>query len=153
MSKLKNCVEGIVITALGIFFIILAVNIRDNPVPYNIPWVNDVAQAKFLPIVMASMVTILGIVAIIQGLRGKMKPSTYNKEEGKRLGIVLLITVAYLIGIYEFGFRWPTIVFSVIATLYFNWGKRKWWQMIIICAIYIVVGLWGLPKLIGLRLV
>ena len=153
MSKLKNCIEGIIITALGVLFLFFALGVRNNPVPYEIPWVNDVAQAKFLPIVMATMVTILGVVAIIQGLRGKMPPAKYTKEEGKRLGIVLLLTVAYLLGIYYFGFRWPTVIFSVVATLYFNWGKRPWWQMLIICAVYIGVGLFGLPKLIGLRLV
>ena len=153
MQKLKNCLEGIVILAIGIFFLILALNVSDNPISYGSTWVNTVAQAKFLPIVMALAIVILGVVAIIQGLQGKMKAATYEKGEGLKALIVIAITFAYLFSIYKFGFRWPTVVFSVVSTVYFNWGKRKWWQMVIIAAIYIAVGLWGLPKLIGLRLI
>lgn len=153
MSKLKNCVEGLVITALGVAFLIMAISVRKNPVSYDIHWVNTVAQAKFLPVVMAVFITLLGVVATIQGLNGKLTPSTYSKEEGLRLAVVLALTVGYLLGINYFGFRWPTIAFSVVSGVYFNWKKRPWWQILIIIAVYIAVGLFGLPKLIGLRLI
>ena len=153
MSKLKQCIEGIIILALGIFFLILALGVDNNSISYNSPWVNTVAQAKFLPIVMASAVVILGIVAIIAGLKGKMTTATFEKGEALKALIVILISAAYLLGINKFGFRWPTIVFSVVASVYFNWGKRKWWEMLIIAVVYIAVGLFGLPKLIGLRLI
>ena len=102
---------------------------------------------------MASFVTILGIVMIVMGLKGKMTPAKFDKGEPLRLLIVVVLVAAYLLGINYFGFRWPTVAFSVISAVYFNWKKRPWWQMLIIAAVYIVVGLFALPKLIGLRLV
>ena len=153
MSKFKNCIEGLVITLLGGFFLYLAFSVRSNPIPYGSTWINTLAQAKFLPVVMASFVTILGIVMIILGLKGKMTPAKFDKGEPLRLLIVVVLVAAYLLGINYFGFRWPTVAFSVISAVYFNWKKRPWWQMLIIAAVYIVVGLFALPKLIGLRLV
>ena len=153
MSKLKNCVEGLVITLLGAFFLYLAFSVRKNPISYGSSWINTVAQAKFLPIIMACFVTILGIVMIIMGLNGKLTTAKFDKGEPLRLLIVVVLVAAYLLGINYFGFTWPTIAFSIISSVYFNWKKRPWWQMLIIAAIYIVVGLWALPALIGLRLV
>lgn len=153
MSKLKNCVEGIIITALGGFFLYLAFSVRNNPIPYGSGWINVVAQAKFLPVIMACFVTLLGIVMIILGLMGKLPSAKFDKGEPLRLFIVVVLVAAYLLGINYFGFQWPTIAFSIVSAVFFNWKKRPWWQMLIIAAVYIVVGLWGLPKLIGLRLV
>ncbi len=153
MSKLKNCTEGIIITALGVFFLYLALTIRDNPIAYGDGLINAIVQAKFLPVIMASFVTILGIAMIISGIRGKLTTARFEKGEPLRLLIVLLLVAAYLLGVNAFSFRWPTVVFSVVSAVYFNWKKRPWWQMILIAAMYIAVGLWALPKLIGLRLI
>ena len=153
MSKLKNCIEGLIITALGVFFLILAFGIRNNPIPYGSTWINTVAQAKFLPVVMAVFVTILGVVMIFMGLRGKITPAKFDKGEPLRLLIVAVLVAAYLLGINFFGFRWPTVAFSIVSAVFFNWKKRPWWQMLIIAAAYIVIGLFALPKLIGLRLI
>jgi len=153
LSKLKNCTEGIIITALGCFFLFLALSIRNNPIPYGSGFISAIVEAKFLPVIMAAFVTILGIAMILAGLQGKLTSAHFEKGEPLRLLIVLLLTSAYLLGVNAFSFRWPTIIFSVVSAVYFNWNRRPWWQMILIAAMYIVIGLWGLPKLIGLRLV
>ena len=153
MSKLKNCTEGILITALGCFFLFLALSIRNNPIPYGTGFISAIVEAKFLPVIMAAFVTILGIAMILAGLQGKLNSARFEKGEPLRLLIVVLLTAAYLLGVNAFSFRWPTIIFSVVSAVYFNWNRRPWWQMILIAAMYIVIGLWGLPKLIGLRLV
>jgi len=151
-SKWRNCIEGLVITGLGLFFMISAIKIQNNPVSATLPWLNAMTQAKFLPLILSACILVLGIYMTVMQLNGKMLSAKVTAEEGKRLAVVVPMIAAYLIAIYYFDFTIPTIVFSAAILLYLNWKKRKLWNLAIICVIYVVSALIVLPKLINLRL-
>ena len=150
--KWKNCIEGFIITALGLFVLVSALRIVKNPVDAANPWLNIVAQAKFLPIVMGIMIAILGIYMVTQQMKGKLLSAKLEPGEGKRLAVILPLIAAYLLAIYYFKFTIPTILFSAASLFYLNRKKKKLWVLAIICVVYVIVALILLPKLISLRL-
>jgi len=151
-KKLTDAVEGLVITLLGIVFLGLALSIKKNPVAQKIAWVDMLTQAKFMPIVCAVAIIILGLILFTSQLKGKRPSSKLSKGEWIRVGIMVVIVSAYTLAIYFTKFTIPTIIYTAITIFYLNWGKKKPWQLVLICIVYVIVSLFVLPKVIQLRL-
>lgn len=153
MKKLKRCIEPIIIIILGVFFFIQAIGIKKNPMSMKNDVANVVAQAKFVPILVSSLIIILGIIFLIRELRktGGLEIKL-AKEEFLRLLLLTAIIAAYLISVYFFGFQIPTIVYSVVSVVILNYKNHKWYMIALAIAAYIVVALLILPKLISIRL-
>lgn len=151
-KRLKQSVEGLVIIAIGLFLLINSVRISNNPIEYN-GWTNVLAQAKFMPIVMSSGVTVLGFILFIKQYVGKDHCNgKLSKEEWIHLLVCVVLISAYSVCTYLFNFFYPTILFAFSIFAYLNWKTRKKWVIVLIALLAIVLGLYGMPLLINLRL-
>lgn len=150
-QKLKQGAEGIVIILIGLFLLINSINIPQNPIKYE-GMTNVLAQAKFVPLVMSVGVLVLGIILFLKQVKGKDKSAQLTKDEWIRMGIVVVLTVAYIISAYLFKFMIPTIVYAFAIVFFLNWKARKLWQLLVFSLLVIVLGLYGMPLLINLKL-
>ena len=110
-QKLKQGAEGIVIMLIGLFLLVNSINIPNNPIKQE-GMANVLAQAKFVPIVMSAGVLILGAVLFLKQVGGKDKSASLTKAEWTRMGVVLVLTAAYIFAAYMFKFMIPTIVYA-----------------------------------------
>lgn len=150
-QKLKQGAEGIVIILIGLFLLVNSISIPNNPIPQT-GMASVLAQAKFVPIVMSVGVLLLGIILFLKQMSGKDKSAQLTKEEWIRMGIVVVLTVAYIISAYLFKFMIPTIVYAFAIVFFLNWKARKTWQILVFSLLVIVLGLYGMPLLINLKL-
>ena len=151
LKKIKQGAEGLVIIAIGLFLLINALNIPTNPIKYE-GWTNILAQAKFMPTLMGSGITILGAVLFIKQMKGVDKSNQLTKAEWTRMGIVLLLTAVYIFCVYKFKFMIPTMVFAFAIIFFLNWKSKKLWQLVALSVLAIVLGLYAMPYLINLKL-
>lgn len=150
-QKLKQGAEGIVIILIGIFLLVNSIQIPNNPIPQT-GVASVLAQAKFVPIVMSVGVLLLGIILFLKQMNGKDSSARLTKEEWIRMGVVVVLTIAYIIACYYFKFMIPTIVYAFAIVFFLNWKARKTWQIIVFSLLVIVLGLYGMPLLINLKL-
>lgn len=150
-KKLKQGAEGLVIILIGLFLLFNSVNIQANPIQYE-GWTNILAQAKFMPIVMSVGILALGVILFVKQMKGLDKSQQLTKAEWKRMGIVLLLLVAYIIGVYKFKFMIPTILFAFAIIFFLNWKRKKVWELVLLSVLAIVLGLYAMPYLINLKL-
>ena len=151
LQKIKQGAEGLVVILIGLFLLVNALNIQTNPIKYE-GWTNVLAQAKFMPTLMSAGITILGVVLFIKQMKGLDKSNQLTKAEWTRMGIVLVLLVAYIIGVYKFKFMIPTILFAFAIIFFLNWKKKKVWQLAALSVLAIVLGLYVMPYLINLKL-
>ena len=145
-QKLKQGAEGIVIMLIGLFLLVNSINIPNNPIKQE-GMANVLAQAKFVPIVMSAGVLILGAVLFLKQVGGKDKSASLTKAEWTRMGVVLVLTAAYM-----FKFMIPTIVYAFALVFFLNWKARKSWQIVFFAILVIALGLYGMPLLINLKI-
>lgn len=151
LKKVKQGAEGLVIILIGLFLLINALNIPTNPIKYE-GWTNVLAQAKFMPTLMGCGITILGVILFVKQMRGADKSNQLTKAEWARMGIVLLMTAAYVFGVFKFKLMIPTILYAFAIIFFLNWKNKKVWQLVAISALAIVLGLYAMPYLINLKL-
>ncbi len=151
LQKIKQGAEGLVVILIGLFLLVNALNIQTNPIKYE-GWTNVLAQAKFMPTLMSAGITILGVVLFVKQMKGLDKSNQLTKAEWTRMGIVLVLLVAYIIGVYKFKFMIPTILFAFAIIFFLNWKKKKVWQLAALSVLAIVLGLYVMPYLINLKL-
>lgn len=151
VKKLKQGAEGLVIILIGLFLLINSVNIQKNPIQYE-GWTNVLAQAKFMPIIMSVGIVALGVILFAKQMKGQDKSNQLTKAEWKRMGIVLLMMVAYIIGVYKFKFMIPTILFAFAVIFFLNWKRKKVWELVLLSLLAIVLGLYAMPYLINLKI-
>lgn len=152
MKKLKQAIEGLVIILLGVFLLINTLNIEKNPISATQGWAAVLTEAKTIPVIMSIGILALGCVLFIKQLSGKAPSTRLTKGEWLRAGVVLLLTIAYGIAVYYFKFLIPTAVYAVAIFVFLNWGHKKPVQIIFFAALAFVLGVYGMPLLINLRL-
>ena len=55
-KKLRQCAEGLIVTAAGLGYVLLSLGIRRNPVKTDGFW-GLLTEAKFLPLLLSAMLT------------------------------------------------------------------------------------------------
>lgn len=151
LKKIRQGGEGLVIILIGLFLLVNALRIPTNPIKYE-GWTNILAQAKFMPTLMACGITILGTVLFVKQMKGADKSNQLTKAEWIRMGTVLLLMVLYIFGVYKFKFMIPTILFAFAILFFLNWKQKKLWQLVALSLLAIVLGLFVMPYLINLKL-
>lgn len=149
--KLKQGAEGIVIMLIGLFLLVNSINIPNNPIKQT-GMANVLAQAKFIPIVMSAGVLILGAILFLKQVGGKDNSTHMEKAEWIRMGVVLVLTAAYIFAAFKFKFMIPTIVYAFALVFFLNWKARKVWQIVLFAILVIALGLYGMPFLINLKI-
>ena len=150
-KKIKQGAEGLVIVVLGLFLLINSLLIKANPI-HQEGWAGVLSQAKFVPVVVSCGVLALGIVLFLKEMKGQDQSTKMARAEWFRLGVVLLLTTAFILGVYFVNFMIPTILFAVAVFFFLNWKKRKTVQIVFFAALAIFLGLVGMPLLINLTL-
>jgi hypothetical protein len=172
MTKRKERIEGAIVLALGVVFLILALMIRNNPIKLK-GWVNIVAQAKFLPSVIAVVVIVLGVKMLIDAFRkpavsadqvSKVKQIEIegvvdNNPEDKSTSqfepnawITVLIIIGYFALLPLVGFRIATALFIPCILLFLNLKNNKLIIIISVSAIFYVATMFVTPLVLGLRI-
>ena len=59
-KKLRQCAEGLIVTAAGLGYVLLSLGIRRNPVKTDGFW-GLLTEAKFLPLLLSAMLTLQGV--------------------------------------------------------------------------------------------
>lgn len=148
-SKLHQCAEGFVVTAAGVLFFALSMSIRDNPVSVE-GIINVVIQAKFIPLLLSALITLQGIGLIVSQWKGKEKTVRDGGFTPRALTVALL-TMAYLIVASYVGLVVPTVVYIGVLLFVVN-RDRKPLQLVALTALYSVIALLVIPKLLNLQL-
>lgn len=148
-TKLSQCAEGLIVTAAGIVFTVLSLNIRNNPVSVEGP-LNLLIQAKFPPLLLSVLILIQGIVLTAALLRGKETTVSDGGFTSRGL-IVVLLTVAYLFLVSLMGFAVPSVVYMCALLFVVNKGRKPLF-LLILTVVYSVVALLVIPGVLNLQL-
>lgn len=148
-SKLLKCAEGLIVTAAGVLFTVLSLQIRKNPIKVE-GMLNMFIQAKFIPLVLSVLITLLGIVFTVFLWKGKERTLLEEKFSFREIAVVLL-TLAYLAVVSLVGFMFPTPVYLCALLFLVNRG-RKPLQLLLLSALYTVVTLLLIPGILNLHL-
>lgn len=152
-NKFISCIPGIIVAAVGGWFLYLSLKIRNNPVKIEDKTLNFLAQARFLPLVVSVILIIMGVLFAIELYRGKATcESGMTKGMFRREVILTVLTVAYLIITSKVGFLYPTIAYLAAMLFYLNWGKKKWWVLLILTAVFTFVAIYVTPLILQLKL-
>jgi len=150
-EKKKLCLEGPLMTALGIVCLILSLKIRKNPVKVE-GFLNILVQAKMVPILVSILIIILGIVMTIQLQKGQLTSVKLPKETWMRVLILTVMTVVYLVVASKVGFLVPTFVYCFLMLLYLNWKQKNPVLLLGIAAIYTAAAVYLVPWILRLNL-
>lgn len=108
-KKLRQCAEGLIVTAAGLGYVLLSLGIRRNPVKTDGFW-GLLTEAKFLPLLLSAMLTLQG-VRLTAALWKGQEVSAGGHSITKRSVSVVLLTLAYLLLISKVGFTLPTAAY------------------------------------------
>ncbi|AKG75008.1 tripartite tricarboxylate transporter TctB family protein [Salinicoccus halodurans] len=98
--NIPNFISGIIVTVLGLFFLILSFGIKTNS--------NDIFNASFMPKVYTTLIILFGISIIINSFKDKINHQTLKEYKGPIL-TMLLVTI-YVIVIPILGYYLSTII-------------------------------------------
>ena len=146
-AKLRQCMEGLIITAAGVVFTVLSANIRNNPVSVE-GALNIIVQAKFIPLLISLLIVLQGIGLTISQWKGKERTTSDGGFTARGLTVVLL-TVAYLIIVFYVGFTIPTVIY-IGALLFIANDGRNPLQLLLLTALYSVIALAVIPSVLNL---
>lgn len=150
-EKKKLCLEGPIMTLLGIVCLILSLKIRNNPV--KVPgFLNVLVQAKMVPILVSILIIILGIVMTIQLQKGLLSSAKLPRETWLRVLILTVMTVVYLVVASKIGFLIPTFAYCFLMLLYLNWKQKNPVLLLGIAAVYTAVAVYLVPWVLRLNL-
>ena len=150
-ERKKLCLEGPIMTVLGIVCLILSLKIRKNPVKVE-GFLNVLVQAKMVPILVSILIIILGIVMTIQLQKGQLTSVKLPKETWMRVLILTVMTVVYLVVASKVGFLVPTFVYCFLMLLYLNWKQKNPVLLLGIAAIYTAATVYLVPWILRLNL-
>lgn len=148
-SKLLQCAEGLIVTAAGTIFIILSLQIRSNPVSVD-GAVNLLVQAKFIPLLLSVLITILGGILAVSQLKGR-NPSSSDGGLTPRALAVTGLTAAYLILVSFLGFMFPSAVYMGAMMFLLNKDKKPL-HLLLLTALYAIIALLLIPGILNLQL-
>ena len=151
LKKIKQGAEGLIVTVIGLFLLVSSVGIKNNPIKQE-GWAGVFSQAKFIPIIASAGITILGFALFLRQIKGTKNSVSMPKAELIRMLIVLAMSAAYIIACYFFKFMIPTIVFAIAIFTFLNLKERKPLHIAFFIVLAIVLGLWGMPFMINLKL-
>lgn len=118
-----------------VFLFLMVPKIGTDVQTYNILDVDyNTDKAKLFPYLIGAMILIISILSIIQDLRKKVKIqasnlSQINLQKVKDVGILLAISLIYIILFEPIGYFIMTPICLVVCSWYF--GSRKWFRFIV----------------------
>lgn len=124
----ENNIECSVVLMLGLIMIASALSIADNPVTV-VGWVDFFAEARFVPLMTAVVVTCLGIGMFFVN-KGKQVDTElsfarmFKNPVLKRMMIIILITLGYILLMGRgIPFLVLTFFYLAISTFYITYGE------------------------------
>lgn len=148
-KKLRQSAEGLIVTAAGLWYLVLAIQIRNNPVKTP-GLVGYLTEAKFLPVLLSALVMFQGIRLTVALWNGKETSATTGGMTFRSAAVVVL-TVAYLLLVAQLGFALPTAAYLTAMLFLVNKGRRPL-ELLVLSAVYCLVALVLIPGLLGLKL-
>ena len=140
-KKLRQCAEGLIVTAAGLGYVLLSLGIRRNPVKTDGFW-GLLTEAKFLP---------LQGVRLTAALWKGQEVSAGGHSITKRSVSVVLLTLAYLLLISKVGFTLPTAAYLTAILFLLNRGRRPL-ELLLLSGVYCLAALLLIPGVLGLQL-
>lgn len=118
-KKCKDLILGIVMLAFSAFYLIFAQQIKTRP-----KLTPGYASARIMPVLLGTLLAILSVVCIIQGVR-RMKAPDDGEEKGKKLDrgdvMAVVFTFAVIIGYIMvmpmLGFILSTVIYLFLQML------------------------------------
>ena len=138
-KKLRQCAEGLIVTAAGLGYVLLSLGIRRNPVKTDGFW-GLLTEAKFLQGVRLT-------AALWKG----QEVSAGGHSITKRSVSVVLLTLAYLLLISKVGFTLPTAAYLTAILFLLNRGRRPL-ELLLLSGVYCLAALLLIPGVLGLQL-
>lgn len=137
-QKCKDLILGVVLLLFSGFYLIFAVQIKTRP-----KLTPGYASAQIMPILLGSLLAILSVICIIQGIR-KMKAAS-NEESGKKTDLMaVVLTFAVIIGytllMPVLGFCLSTIIYLFLQMLVLAPSeKRNYLQFAIVAVVFTAI--------------
>ncbi|RGZ01276.1 tripartite tricarboxylate transporter TctB family protein [Clostridium sp. AM58-1XD] len=141
----RDRVNGIVGVIIGVLIIAGALRLPPSKVP------DDIGPAVF-PIIAAVMIIIPGLFLTFKKAFTEECPFL-NRQEWKRLGILVLVFILYAVLLYMVGFLVATPIITFIISKMFSQGKKvPAWQLIVYALILTIIVYMCFYKGLGLKL-
>ncbi len=149
-EKLSRAGEGLVVTAVGLLFLLLSLTIPDNPV--SVPGTAGLlAQARALPLLLSAAMTAVGVGHTVALWRGRVR--TEAAVPAGRGWMPALATTVYLIVTAAWGFLLPTMAYLLVMLVLWGRGEKQRLPLLVgLALLYGAVALWLIPGLLRLRL-
>jgi len=98
--NIPNLISGLVVTGLGIIFLILSFGISTNS--------NDIFNASFMPKIYTILIILFGILIIINSFKNKINNQTVKEYKGPIM--TMLLVIIYIMAIPLIGYYLSTII-------------------------------------------
>lgn len=124
----KDRCTGLLALILGLWVAVSAYQLPNSKMP------GDVGPKAF-PYITAALLIICGAGLLITGK--KKSERTYNREQLKRLGLVLGLLLAYIVAMNLIGFLIPTFIVTFLLCTMFARGKTNvvLWKRLLFAAL------------------
>lgn len=110
--NIPNLISGIIVTVLGLSFLILSFGINTNS--------SDIFNASFMPKIYTILIILFGVTIIINSFKNKL--NTQSAKEYKGPIMTMFLVVIYVIAIPIIGYYLSTIImiFSFLLIIRFE---------------------------------
>ncbi len=151
-EKLKNSIEGIVVTVAGIGCVYLALSIPSNPIRQDKAWVNFMTQARLFPLISGVSIFILGLILLLRQLKGSVKAIKISRDDVLRFSILFIATLAYVILINKIGFKISTLIYLGITLFYYNRKDMQVYKIALMVLCFTVIATYLVPMALRIPL-
>lgn len=148
-NEITKCAEGLIVTVAGIVFTVLSLQIRNNPISLDGP-LNMLVQAKFIPLLLSILITVLGAVLTVALWKGRDTAVSQACLTPRAL-MVTSLTVAYLVIVSYIGFAIPTVVYMGAMLFLLNKDKKPL-HLLLLTVVYSIIALLLIPGVLNLQL-
>lgn len=138
--------------ALGVACLLLALSVPSNPIRQPNPLLDLVTQARFLPLMSALVITLLGVAMVAKQLRGAMATAPVPRQELLRAAVLVGLTAAYAALVVSVGFVLPSAGYLAACLFYLNRGARRWYILALLAVLFTGVATLLVPRLLNIAL-
>ncbi len=151
-EKIKNSIEGIIVTIFGIVCVYLALSIPNNPIRQERAWVNFMTQARLFPLISGVTITILGSVLLLRQFKGTVGSIKVFRDDALRFSFLFIVTLLYVILIGKIGFKVSTLIYLSVTLFYYNRNDMQFYKIALMVLFSTIVATYLVPAALRIPL-
>lgn len=152
-TRPSTYLESIIVICIGIFIVVFSLLVQDNPVVLE-GWANVFTQARFFPLIIGTAVILMGLFLLRKTKRGQYSQTKVSRDEAKRILLSIAFVAVYilLVVIASIPFAVATCAYLLGTLLYLNFRSIKLLKILLLAAVFTLLGSYLLPMVLHITL-